>query len=75
MTAASLLDLVTAYPSLRVKGVLQKVIGISERALKGRASRNPCARLSTEESLRARQLAEIFEKATQVLGAQDAAGA
>lgn len=75
MTAASVLDLVTAYPSLRVKGVLQKVVGISERALKGRVSRNPGATLSTEQSLRARQLAEILDKATQVMGARNGAEA
>ena len=70
-TAAFLLELVTAYPSLRVKGVLQKVVGVSERGLKGRVSRNPGATLSAEQSLRARQLAEILDKATQVMGARD----
>lgn len=75
MTATSLSELVTAYPFLRGKGVLQRVIGISERALKGRVSRNPGATLSEEESLRARQLAEILEKATQAMGARDGAEA
>ena len=75
MTAASLSQLVTAYPSLRGKGVLQRVIGISERANKARVSRNPGATLSMEQSLRAAQLAEVLEKATQVLGARDAAEA
>jgi len=75
MTAAFLLELVTAYPSLRGKGVLRRVIGISERALKARHSRNPGATLSMEQSLRAAQLAEILEKATHVLGARDAAEA
>jgi uncharacterized protein (DUF2384 family) len=60
MTAASLADLVTAFPSLRGKGVLQRVIGISERALKARVSRNPGATLSAEESLRARDGAEAW---------------
>ena len=75
MTAVSLLQLLSSYPSLRGKGVLLKVVGISEHALKGRASRNPGATLSEEESLRARQLAEILEKATQVMGARDGAEA
>lgn len=75
MTAVSLLQLLSSYPCLRGKGVLQKVVGISERALKGRVSRNPGATLSMEQSLRAAQLAEILEQATQVLGARDAAEA
>lgn len=75
MTAAFLLKLVTAYPALRGKGVLRRVIGISERALKARLSRSPDASLSMEQSLRAAQLTEILAKATQVLGARDAAEA
>jgi putative toxin-antitoxin system antitoxin component (TIGR02293 family) len=75
MTAASLSQLVMAYPSLRGKSVLQRVLGISERALKARLSRNPNATLSVEQSQRARQLAEILEKATQVLGEREAAEA
>lgn len=75
MTAASLLHLVTAYPSLQVKGVLQRLVGTSERALKARVSKNPGATFSMEQSLRAAQLAEILEKATQVLGARYAAEA
>lgn len=75
MTAVSLLQLLSSYPSLRGKGVLQKVVGVSERALKGRVSKNPGATLSAQESLRARQLAEILEKATQVVGARDSAEA
>lgn len=72
-TAASLLELISAYPSLRGKGVLQKLVGISERALKGCVSRNPAALLPVDQSLRARQLAEILERATQVMGARKAA--
>ncbi|HCZ01226.1 MAG: hypothetical protein A3D16_21965 [Rhodobacterales bacterium RIFCSPHIGHO2_02_FULL_62_130] len=75
MTISALLQLVAAYPSLRRKSVLQRFIGISERAIKARVSRNPGATLSMEQSLRAAQLAEILEKATQVLGARDAAEA
>lgn len=57
------------------KGVLQKVVGVSERGLKGRVSKNLGATLSVEQSLRVRQLAEILNKATQVMGARDGAEA
>lgn len=73
LPAASVLQLIARFPSLRRQGLLKSIIGISGHALKGRVTRNPESKLTPQESHLARQLAEIFILATEVIGSEDAA--
>ncbi len=73
LPAASVLQLMARFPSLRRKGLLKSVIGISGHALKGRVARNPESKLTSQESHLARQLAEIVILATEVIESEDAA--
>lgn len=58
---------------MRRQGLLKSVIGIGDNALKGRVTRNPESKLTSQESHLSRQLAEIFILATEVIGSEDAA--
>lgn len=73
--AASFLDLISAFPSLRAKGLLGQIVGISERTLKAKVAKDPSAGLTPEQSKRALQLSEILSQAAKVWGSAAAADA
>jgi len=69
----SLLHLVDGIGVLSTGDALNKAIGISLRTLQRRKSDTAPKALSAEQSSRAWRFAEIFAKATDVLGSQSAA--
>jgi putative toxin-antitoxin system antitoxin component (TIGR02293 family) len=73
--AASFLELISAFPSLRVEGFLRQIVGISERSLKGQVSKDPGAALTLEQSKRVQQMSEILSQAAKILGSAAAADA
>lgn len=72
-TAGSFLELISTFPSLRVRGLLRQIVGISERTLKIQVAKDASANLSKEQGQRAEQLAAILSHATKVMGSQAAA--
>ena len=72
-TAVSFLELVSTFPFLRARGVLRQIVGISERTLKAKVSKDPDATLTLEQSKRAEQVSEILSQAANVLGSAAAA--
>ena len=74
-TASSFLELTSNFPSLRARGHLRQILGISERTLKAQVAKDPGATLTLEQSKRAEQVSEILFQATTVLGSAAAADA
>lgn len=74
-TAASLLELLSTFPSLQTRGLLRQILGITERTLKAEVAKDPSAPLTLEQSKRAEQVSEILFQATTVLGSPSAADA
>ena len=74
-TAESLLELLSTFPSLRTRGLLRQILGVSERALKAQVAKDPGATLTLEQSKRAEQVSEILSQAANVLGSAAAADA
>ena len=74
-TAASLLELLSTFPSLRTRGLLRQILGITERALKAEVAKDPGATLTLEQSKRAQGMSEILCRATKVMGSPSAADA
>lgn len=73
--AASFLELISAFPSLRARGLPGQIVGISERTLKAQVAKDPSASFTREQSKRALQLSEILSQAVKVLGSAAAADA
>jgi len=48
-TAASLLELLSTFPSLRTRGLLRQILGVSERTLKAQVAKDPGATLTLEQ--------------------------
>ena len=74
-TAASFLELLSNFPSLRTRGLLRQIVGTSERTLKAQVAKDPGATLTLEQSKRAEQVSEILSQAANVLGSAAAADA
>jgi putative toxin-antitoxin system antitoxin component (TIGR02293 family) len=74
-TAASLLELLSTFPSLRTRGLLRQILGISERTLKAQVAKDPGATLTLEQSKAAQQMSEILFQATTIFGSAAAADA
>lgn len=74
-TAASFLELLSSFPSLRTRGLLRQIVGTSERSLKAKVAKDPGASWTLEQSKRAEQVSEILFQATKVLGSAGAADA
>ena len=74
-TAASLLALLSTFPSLRTRGLLRQIVGTSERTLKAQVAKDPSATLTPEQTKRAQGVSEILLQATTVLGSAAAADA
>ena len=74
-TAASLLELVSTFPSLRTRGLLRQIVGTSESNLKAHVAKDPSATWTLEQSKRTEQVSEILSQATNVLGSAAAADA
>ncbi len=73
--AASFLELLSTFPSLRTTGLLRQIVGISERTLKAQVAKDPGATLTLEQSKVAQQMSEILSQATKVMGSPSAADA
>ena len=74
-TAASLLELLSTFPSLRTRGLLRQILGITERTLKSEIAKDLSVTLTLEQSKRAQGLSEILFQATTVFGSAAAADA
>ena len=74
-TAASLLALLSTFPSLRTRGLLRQIVGTSERTLKTQIAKDLSVTLTLEQSKRAQGLSEILFQATTVFGSAAAADA
>jgi putative toxin-antitoxin system antitoxin component (TIGR02293 family) len=74
-TAASLLELLSTFPSLRTGGLLRQILGVSDRTLKAQVAKDPGATLTLEQGKRAEQVSEILFQAATVLGSAAAADA
>jgi putative toxin-antitoxin system antitoxin component (TIGR02293 family) len=68
VTAASFLELVSTIPSLRYRGLLRQIIGISERTLKIQVAKDPSATLTLAQRKYAEQVSAILSHATEVMG-------
>jgi putative toxin-antitoxin system antitoxin component (TIGR02293 family) len=72
-TAASFLELISAFPSLRARDLLRQIVGVSERTLKAQVAQDLSAPLTLEQSKRAEQVSEILSQAAKVFGSAAAA--
>nr|WP_314526407.1 antitoxin Xre/MbcA/ParS toxin-binding domain-containing protein [uncultured Pseudomonas sp.] len=68
----SVLDMIDSSEVYKQRGVLSKIVGASDRTL-ARRLKTPNEVLTPEQSTRALNYAEVFEKATQVLGSRELA--
>lgn len=75
LRAASLVALISKFPSLRKGDLLRQANGLSVRALKARIAKDPGATLTLEQSRCAEQLSEILCQAAKVLGSETEADA
>lgn len=74
-TAASLLELLSTFPSLRTRGLLRQILGITERTLKSEIAKDLSVTLTLGQTKRAQGVSEILFQATKVLGSAAAADA
>lgn len=74
-TAASCLEMLSNFPSLRTSGLLRQIVGTSQRTLKAQVVKDPSATLTLEQTKRAQGVSEILLQATTVLGSPSAADA
>jgi putative toxin-antitoxin system antitoxin component (TIGR02293 family) len=72
LCAASLLKIISDFPSLRKGRLFQRVSGISVRDLNALVGKDPAATLTLEQSLPVLRVLEILSLAVKVMGSKAA---